>query len=181
MGGVDIADQLRSVYTSHMTTFRTWMPLLFWILDTVVTNSYMIMKDIDHEWNNSHKKFTLHLAWDLVKIHSSDNALSLSATRSQQETHTSNISKNDKRQRASTIGGYVTDQNADVLPVMRRDVQHLPDRVTHGNRRTCFQCRRKGKMSKTSTFCTTCSHFLCFEAGRNCFVELHKEVLGQQN
>jgi hypothetical protein len=35
MGGVDIADQLRSYYQK---TRRTWMPMFFWLLDTAIIN-----------------------------------------------------------------------------------------------------------------------------------------------
>jgi len=39
MGGVDIADQLRSYYDTQLTSFRTWWPMLFWAFDTMVRNA----------------------------------------------------------------------------------------------------------------------------------------------
>ncbi|PWW75376.1 hypothetical protein C7212DRAFT_46744, partial [Tuber magnatum] len=42
MGGVDIADQLPSNYPCHPTSRRNWLPLWFWILDTTITNMYII-------------------------------------------------------------------------------------------------------------------------------------------
>jgi hypothetical protein len=42
MGGVDIADQLRSYNSTQLTTNRNWMPLFFWILDIVLVNSYKL-------------------------------------------------------------------------------------------------------------------------------------------
>ena len=39
MGGVDIADQLRSYYDTQLTSFRTWWPMFFWAVDTMLTNS----------------------------------------------------------------------------------------------------------------------------------------------
>ena len=46
MGGVDIHDQLRSYYTTQITTVRTWLPLFFWALDAAVINAYIIGKKI---------------------------------------------------------------------------------------------------------------------------------------
>ena len=42
MGGVDVADQLRSSFSSHIPSQRTWMPLFFWLLDTSATKSSVI-------------------------------------------------------------------------------------------------------------------------------------------
>ena len=39
MGGVDLANQLRSYYDTQLTSFRTWWPMLFWVFDTMVTRS----------------------------------------------------------------------------------------------------------------------------------------------
>ena len=47
MGAVDIADQLRAMYTSLLLSRRVWMPLLVWILDTVATNAYKILQELD--------------------------------------------------------------------------------------------------------------------------------------
>ena len=45
-GGVDTADQLRSYYGTQLTSFRTWWPMLFWAYDTMITNAYIIFKDM---------------------------------------------------------------------------------------------------------------------------------------
>lgn len=44
MGGVDIADQFRSYYDCQLIVFHTWMPLMFWLIDTAIVNSYIIYK-----------------------------------------------------------------------------------------------------------------------------------------
>jgi hypothetical protein len=44
MGGVDIADQYRSYYNCQLTASRTWMPLMFWLIDTAIVNSYILYK-----------------------------------------------------------------------------------------------------------------------------------------
>jgi hypothetical protein len=44
MGGVDRANQLRAVYTSHQPTGRNWLSLLWFVMDTAVDDSYIIFK-----------------------------------------------------------------------------------------------------------------------------------------
>ncbi|RPA98281.1 hypothetical protein L873DRAFT_1579108, partial [Choiromyces venosus 120613-1] len=41
MGGVETTDQNRSYYDTQLTTFRTWFPILFWAIDTILINSYI--------------------------------------------------------------------------------------------------------------------------------------------
>ena len=59
MGGVDIADQRRGYYSTQLTTHRNWMPLFFWILDTVIINSYLLCKAAGLEM--AHNSFRLQL------------------------------------------------------------------------------------------------------------------------
>jgi hypothetical protein len=42
MGEVDIADQRRSYYPTHLRVCRNWLPLFFWLLDTAIINSFLI-------------------------------------------------------------------------------------------------------------------------------------------
>lgn len=42
MGGVDIADQLRSYFNTQRTHRKTWKPLFHFLLDTVLGNSYLL-------------------------------------------------------------------------------------------------------------------------------------------
>jgi len=57
IGGVNIADQLRGYYSTQLPVWRTWMSLFFWLLDTVLINSYLILKRID--LNINHKDFRI--------------------------------------------------------------------------------------------------------------------------
>ena len=65
MGGVDIADQLRSNYPTHQKSRRTCLPLWFWVLDTTVSNCYIIDKHLSTDL--SHKAFRLVLTRSLVQ------------------------------------------------------------------------------------------------------------------
>lgn len=61
MGGVDIADQLRSYYTTQRISLRNWYPLFFWIIDTAILNSYLIGKSVNGSRFMSHKEFRVAL------------------------------------------------------------------------------------------------------------------------
>jgi len=60
MGGVDIADQLRSYYYTQLPSSRSWLPLFYWLLDTTIVNSYILFRMYNPL--ASHKKFRLELA-----------------------------------------------------------------------------------------------------------------------
>ena len=64
MGGVDIADQLRSYYDTQLTSFCTWWPMLCWAYDTMITNAYVIFRDMPQSPDTiTHKEFRLQCAW----------------------------------------------------------------------------------------------------------------------
>ena len=64
MNGVDIADQLRASYPTHRRGVRNWLPLFYWLLDTIKVNSYLLWRL--HYPAASHKHFQLNLAQQLV-------------------------------------------------------------------------------------------------------------------
>ncbi len=47
------------------------MPLFFWLLDTVIINSYLILKK--NGINISHKDFRIQLVQDLIKVGLEEN------------------------------------------------------------------------------------------------------------
>ena len=42
MGGVDLANQYREPYETHRTTYRTWWPLFYWLIDVACINGYRL-------------------------------------------------------------------------------------------------------------------------------------------
>ena len=42
MNGVDIGNQMRASYTTHLVTLRNWLPILYWILDAAIINAFRI-------------------------------------------------------------------------------------------------------------------------------------------
>jgi len=73
MGGVDIADQRRSYYSTQLTVCRNWLAIFFWLLDTVIINSFIMVEELiphpsnpDLHWKH-HAHFRTRLAWNLVQ------------------------------------------------------------------------------------------------------------------
>ena len=46
MGGGDIADQRRNYYDTQLASFRTWRPMVFWALDTMIKDAYFFYLDM---------------------------------------------------------------------------------------------------------------------------------------
>ena len=57
MGGVDKADQLIAYYRPDVRCRRTWMPLMFHMLDCMRVNSYVACKNMGYK--GTHKEFTM--------------------------------------------------------------------------------------------------------------------------
>ena len=82
MGSVDIANQLREYYSIQLPVRKIWMPLFFWLLDTTIINSYLILKQSDK--NIKQKDFRVKLVQDLIKAELEENKEKRSYTCSQQ-------------------------------------------------------------------------------------------------
>jgi len=70
MGSVDIADQLRSYYTTQQRCRRNWFPLFYWLLDTSLVNAYRIQKTINstgyRKLQSEHFRFRSEVADQLI-------------------------------------------------------------------------------------------------------------------
>ncbi|EDN04817.1 predicted protein [Histoplasma mississippiense (nom. inval.)] len=42
MNGVDLANQYQAAYTSHRVTYHTWLPILYWLIDSAAINAYRL-------------------------------------------------------------------------------------------------------------------------------------------
>ena len=67
MNGVDLADQLRSYYNTQKIYFKTWKPLWHFLLDTAITNSYLLATSTpsrpwgEHHGHWTHREFRIRL------------------------------------------------------------------------------------------------------------------------
>lgn len=173
MGGVDIADQYRTYYDTQLTTFRTWFPIFFWILDTMLINGFHILSTIVPI---EHKQFRLQVAWDLILEGSRVGEVEGGSIGKCKSTTTTLAETSSKKHK------YVT--NLTMLPPSRGDGEHLPEPFQ--GRDECWLCRYKlkeaaktgtspgGRGHKTQWHCPTCEVPLCMVASRNCFTEFHK-------
>ena len=64
MNGVDLADQLRASYNTHRQGYRTWLPLFYWLIDTLKVNAFLLWRM--HYPKALHKTFQLTLHQQLV-------------------------------------------------------------------------------------------------------------------
>jgi hypothetical protein len=167
MNGVDIADQLRSYYATHMISRRTWYPIFFWVLDTILINSYIIYGDhASAEKDLSHKEFRMRVGWDLILKGAVQKRKEPPTTQKQNQKKTRRISE------------HSTD-----APRPFQHGEHLPVHVDE--RRDCVQCRWSSRLEKDSKKrvvgrtrykCLTCDEPLCLSSDRNCFITFHSSV-----
>lgn len=70
MGSVDIADQLRSYYSTQQRCRRNWFPLFYWLLDISIVNAYRIQQtsnsSADRRIHSSHFRFRADVADQLI-------------------------------------------------------------------------------------------------------------------
>jgi len=60
MGSVNIADQLRSYYSTQQRCRRNWLPLFYWLLDTSLVNAYRIQRTINSHSGSPRKLQSEH-------------------------------------------------------------------------------------------------------------------------
>src|SRR5215213_743385 len=177
IGGVDIADQLRGYYGTQLPVRRTWMPLFFWLLDTAIINSYLILKQSNA--NISQKDFRIQLVWDLIKAGIEKEKKP--HTRSQVDELTDKfkfiqVDPTKKQQ-------YVT-ANFE-LPLERLTPDgHLPE--WREERSSCIWCKYVTKKeqkkaekypSQSQLYCIKCNVALCCNKNRSsCFKDYHTQI-----
>ena len=133
-GDVDIADQYRYYYDTHLTTYCTWFPMFFWALETSLINFYLIYKDTRSDKKSvSHQNFRLRTACEyissatggMVDVAESSSSCSLNGNRPNLQPH--------------------QHVNAE-LPAKRRELAaQLPvSLVTHSNYYLCRSRKKTG-------------------------------------
>jgi Transposase IS4 len=178
MGGVDIADQLRGYYGTQLPVRRTWMPLFFWLIDTAIINSYLVLKKSDK--NISHKDFRMQLVWDLIKAGLEEKEKKPN-TRSQVDELTNQfkfIQVDATKQQQ-----YVT-ANFELPSERLLPDGHLPE--WREARNSCIWCKYLIKKDQKETtknppqsqlYCIKCNVALCCNKSRsNCFKDYHTQV-----
>lgn len=66
--GVDVADQYRSYYFTQLKCLRNWPPIFFWLLDTTIINSYLLLchLSLHSTYPGSSRSFHISLAKSII-------------------------------------------------------------------------------------------------------------------
>ena len=173
MNGVDVADQLRSYYDTHIVTRRNWYPIFFWILDTCIINAFIMSKSIASTKHLSQKEFRMDIANELINHGLTDRRVTRSYVTQSEINENKGVCKPISKKNNS-------------LPTCRfLPGNHLPAFVNN-KRFKCIFCRfldrnlngsYKENQNQTSIICVFCNVPLCMNKNRNCFKEFHEKVL----
>ena len=179
MGGVDIADQLRSNYPTHQKSRRTWLPLWFWALDTTITNSYVIGSHFISKTAASsssrltHKAFRLLLARSLIQ---SGWLMIHPPLQGPTPHYRSHITLH------TTLPPFLFrthgDHHQDHQPNMSRSCWYCCYKTIHGDQKKPLvpaweraSVLAQMKISQTGVWCSLCDLPLC--KTQNCFHDFH--------
>ena len=181
MGGVDLADQLRGYYNCQLTARRTWFPLFFWLLDTVLVNSIILYRKVTNTKIAS-KDFRIALVWDLIQEAIDNESSSNRITRGQLKQKKASLKSPLKNKRIAHVTKNFN------LPINRLSPgNHLVE--WRRKRESCLYCRylkkkndqgkKKKKncaISQTQFWCIKCNVPLCCSIVRpNCFKDFHSK------
>jgi hypothetical protein len=175
MGGVDIADQLRGYYNTQLSVRRTWMPLFFWLLDTAIVNSYLILKKSGE--NIEHKEFRLQLVWDLIKEGLEEEEKQHTRSYVDELTNKFEFIQVEPPKRYQ----YVTSDFELSLERLSSG-GHFP--VWREARSSCIWCKYLTKKvqkkaerdpPQSQIYCIKCSVALCCNKNRSCFKDYHTQ------
>ena len=71
MGGVDLAECKRQVYSCSRKSKKLWHRLFYFFLDVSVVNVHILETELPHSARRSHKDFRIKLAREMMVLHSS--------------------------------------------------------------------------------------------------------------
>ena len=71
MGGVDMADAKRKVYSCSRRSKKWWHRLFYFIVDVCIVNAHILQSETSHQGKMQQKKFRLELAREMLASHSS--------------------------------------------------------------------------------------------------------------
>ena len=162
MNGVDIADQLRAMFTTEQQTSRTWMPLFYYLLDTAICNAYILSEHYRKSKANykyirgTHQAFRENLIDELLthykimpaRVYTNPRHLPVSRLDRPIDLHA--------KKKASYPGlCHFCRFSKDMLNVRLRHISGIGDGI---------------KVRSTRILCNHCSIYLC----ANCFFPFHE-------
>ena len=156
MGGVDLFDQLSSCYSISWKSKRWWVKIFYYLMDSVVVNSFILYKT------------TLKLASNEAKPMSHLMFRSLLA-----DQLIDNFSNKQKQVRKSK-GIIVTKATKKTGRIYKQHMtitnvgEHLPEK---GTIKRCAYCSTKKSVKRSTLQCSKCKVGLCVE----CFIPFHSK------
>ena len=169
MNGVDIVDQLRSNHTTHIRGRRTSLLIFYWLLDTMVINSFLVWRSLKAgKWKDARaqKQFRSELAWNLIFKGAATSSQSSTVARPLMATR--------------PTWAQLCNSSARILFT----TPHLPKHAKASDeRRVCVLCSflrgnaglKQKEAAKSYVYCSGCSGevFLCVSKERNCSEQFH--------
>ena len=161
MGGVDIANQFRESYETHRTTRRKWWPILYWLIDVIVINSYRLsqLNTTDKGNTISYMQFRIDLYTSLLNYSTS---VKLNRLR---------IELGGKRLFGSNqphIHYWVKGKQATCVWCLYQERRR---RIIDGIDSTVY------KRTKSYWGCNFCKVSLCYGEGKECWVLYHSNTV----
>jgi hypothetical protein len=151
------------------------MPLFFWLLDTAIVNSYLILKKSGE--NIEHKEFRLQLVWDLIKEGLEEEEKQHTRSYVDELTNKFEFIQVEPPKRYQ----YVTSDFELSLERLSSG-GHFP--VWREARSSCIWCKYLTKKvqkkaerdpSQSQIYCIKCSVALCCNKNRSCFKDYHTQ------
>lgn len=133
MGGVDLADQMTSLYDINRKSQKWWRKVYYKLLMMAVYNSFIVFKEVTHK-KITFLQYLVPLAEGLI----AEGRLGIS------------------RKRTRKVGRHST-SSQDQTNVG----DHLP--VEAEKRRRCFRCSQRKKEKRTKMMCRMCNLPLCMD------------------
>lgn len=168
--GVDLADQYRAAYFTQPTTRRNWPPLLFWLLDISIINSFLLFTNHPNHHQNwasgrarrvvSHKDYRLQLAYELAteaQLESDFGSRQRIGTRYPSQLY----------ERSKTHLCYSKQRGITSFPLCA-NLHGRHSQETAMSVRECVSCRfrlrnhgQKGRARSTRLWCQICHIYIC--------------------
>ncbi|XP_046401535.1 piggyBac transposable element-derived protein 3-like [Ischnura elegans] len=162
MGGVDLLDQLVSLYRIFIRSKKWTLRMIFHALDLAIVNSWLEYREDGKNSGTPQSNildlldFRLRVAEGFVR-----------AGKPIQENKSGRPSSD-----SSPV--FAKRQNCEKRPfreVQLDSVDHLPE---HDGKKEPTRCKQVNCTQRSHIFCKKCEVHLCINRGRNCFVNFHK-------
>ena len=158
MGGVDLADQLISLYKIPLRSKKYYMRLVFHMIDMVIVNAWLLYRRDASSLNLQRKdilplaSFKLLLSFDLMRAGKT-------------------VGK--KRGRPSSTSEPVKPPKKGChrpsVAIQKDGVGHIP-KISEKRQR----CKRENCCGRTNVYCKKCNVNLCLNSKSNCFEAFHE-------